>query len=198
MSEVLTERAGGLPESDDVNDALLKCYRYNPYSEDFNEFKHCLDTVAPVQLHFIPTTTPDVGVAPEHIREQWVGLRLPVRSKHYWEEDGEEGFVVRAREALEVLKRDRPEAYEWWQNYYIRTRAEENAQRKAQYEEEHGRPWEVYNAVDPIPANPDFPEYIANLDEFGFFPRWGVAVPEPEFRDTLTVAEPLYRENYGN
>lgn len=198
MSETLTEQTGELPDAENVNDSLLKYYRYNLYSGDFEEFKHCLDTVAPVQLHFMPTATPEVGVAPENIRDQWVGLRLPVRSKQYWEQDDEEGFVVRAREALEILKVERPEAYEWWRSYFIRQRVEENEKRLADYQERYGRPysfdhWTIDGShSDPVPENPDFPEYFVNTDWFVFYSRWGVAVPELGFKDAL-ANEPLLR-----
>lgn len=189
MSEVLANQTEGLPDAEKVNDDLLRGGRYNLYSGDFAEFTHSLDEVAPVQLYFVPTVTPDVGVAPDNIRDQWVGLRLPVRCKAYHEEDDEEGFVVRAREALEILRAERPEAYEWWQAYYIKQRAEADEKERAQHEERYGRDHDFYHS-DFAPKNPDFPEYFVNMDWFIFYPRWGVVVPEPDFRDAL-ANEPL-------
>lgn len=194
MSEILSKKTGELPEAGEINDVLFR--NYNLYSGDFDEFKHQLDIIAPVQVHFIPTVTPDVGVAPKNIRDQWVGLSLPVRSKQYHEGDGEEGFVVRAREALEALKLKRPEAYQWWRTHYIKQRNEENSREEAEYEERHGHPYSFDNwrvdgvFCEPVAENPDFPEYFVNMDWFIFYPRWGVAIPMPDFKDEL-ANEPL-------
>lgn len=192
MSETVPSLTGELPDAEDVNDSLLRYYRYDLYSGDFEEFKHCMDTVAPVQLHFITTVTPDVDVAPDHIRDQWLGLRLPVRSKRYVEQDGEEGFVVRSREALEILRLERPEAYAWWQQYYINQRVAADEKERAQHEELYGRDHDFYYS-EFARKNLEFPEYFANMDWFIFYPRWGVAVPEPDFKDAL-ANEPLLQQ----
>jgi hypothetical protein len=97
-----------------------------------------LDEVAPVYADFLVTKTPEQGEAPEEIREEWIGARLPVRAESV--EGDDEYFWVLAREACEVLKRISPLAHDWWSSFYEekgkRYHLEEEARK---YVRENGR-----------------------------------------------------------
>jgi hypothetical protein len=82
------------------------------YTPDFDVLKNRLDSIAPVRGIFNITSTPP-GFAPEEIREQWVGIALPIRGYI----NPREGVSVIAREAMELLKDKSPGAYQWWQKY---------------------------------------------------------------------------------
>lgn len=71
-----------------------------------------LDMVAPTYADFFITETPE-GFPPEDIRKEWVGLVVPVRC------ETSETVDVYAREAYEVLRNQRPKAFEWFREYYI-------------------------------------------------------------------------------
>jgi len=65
------------------------------------------------------TSTPP-GIAPEWVREQWVGVEIPL-PKH--DEDGIQvgvpdnlfGYQVETKVAIEALRKKSPEAVEWWE-----------------------------------------------------------------------------------
>jgi hypothetical protein len=181
----------GLPDAETTRQNILACRDYDPLAVDFKQLKRCFDLAAPVQLHYVPTVMPSYGIAPEHIRRQWLDLSLPVRSKEVTKEFGE-GFVVQSREALEILRTERPEAHEWWRNYYIDSRKQANGTALRRYEKSHDEPW-PYTALPPIPENKDFPEYGANMDWFVFSPDEGLVTPVPAYRESLRLNEPLFK-----
>ena len=89
-------------------------------TEDFGRLRSHLDRIAPVRATCAIVETPP-GFAPEEIREQWVGVTLPIRS--YF--DPHEGIAVLAREAMEILGETSPVAHAWWRGYYSDRAAEE-------------------------------------------------------------------------
>lgn len=117
-------------------------------TEDFRRLKFHLDRIAPVRAAFEIISTPP-GFAPEEVRNQWVGITLPIRGYY----DPSEGVGVLAREALELLKEQSPEAHKWWQQYY----ADESSARIPNVESE------------------DFPEFLANISHLVFSSDCGVA-----------------------
>jgi hypothetical protein len=183
-------RPDGLPNADEVNHRLIhdyhEAYVYDPLSGDYDAFVHLMNQVAPVQADFVPTVTPSGGPAPKEIRSQWVGLSLPVRSKQFVEKDQREGFVVRSREALEILKDQRPEAYEWWRDHYIKNRAKANIKAVEEHNKKHDDPKDPFSKQGEIyPKNPDFPEWGANCDWFVFYPEWGILLPRQIYAESL-------------
>ena len=79
---------------------------------DFKNYQDHIDRIAPVRSILIITKAPD-GFPPEWVRESWKGIFLPVRT-----DITRDGVEIVAREAIEALANTRPEAYEWWQNYW--------------------------------------------------------------------------------
>ena len=118
MSEI-PANSQGLPEADEIIYELMhgKSSYGDPFVDDDDYIAH-LDGIAPIQVYYVPTITPSGGAAPENIRAQWLGLQLPVRSKH---NDAEplKGFAVMGREAFQILQKDRPEADEWWRKHFL-------------------------------------------------------------------------------
>ncbi|HVV25691.1 MAG TPA: hypothetical protein VHC21_01495 [Candidatus Saccharimonadales bacterium] len=73
-----------------------------------------LDIHAPVFAKLV-VQTPPPGFPPAQIRQQWVGLELPLRAKPY-----PDGIPLLAFEAIDCLKKaGRTEAVKWWEDYYI-------------------------------------------------------------------------------
>lgn len=128
------------PERDDIVRGLL--ITGDAFTTDFIRLKSHLDRIAPVRAFFDITSTPR-GFAPEDIRQQWVGVTLPMRG-YFDPRDG--GVCILAREALELLKAKSPAAHRWWQQHYA--------------EEAHTK---VPN-VDPE----GFPEFLANISYLVF------------------------------
>lgn len=85
-----------------------------PVIEDFVEYTRALDRVAPVRATLNIEETPR-GFPPDKIRQAWVGKTLPIRTRL---DGGDIGYAILAREAIESLRDDEPEALEWWENYY--------------------------------------------------------------------------------
>ena len=132
------------PTRDEVINSLMltgECF-----TEDFTRLKSHLDRIAPVRAQFT-VTDPPPGYAPDEVREQWVGITLPIRGFF----NPREGVGVLAREALELLRDKSPLAYDWWQNHY----AEEAQER-------------IPNA-DPE----NFPAFLANISHLIFDYRCG-------------------------
>lgn len=81
-------------------------------------------TTAKIKIVAVPA-----GEAPEHVREQWVGLELPLIPDHSHgslrnldaqgvitqrETVVHSAFVVNAREAIDLLAAKHPRAGNWW------------------------------------------------------------------------------------
>ena len=86
------------------------------FTPDFDILKAHLDRIAPVRRWFKVLSTPP-GPEPSEIRQEWVGLTLPIRGPK------EEGIAVIAREALEKIRHKSTKAHEWWVNYYVQESA---------------------------------------------------------------------------
>ena len=109
------------------------------FTPDFEVLKAHLDRIAPVRTWFKVLSTPP-GFAPSEVRQEWVGLTLPIRGPR------DEGIAVIAREALEKLRHKRPGAHAWWVKYYVR----ESARRTPEVDSQ------------------DFPEFYANITQIIF------------------------------
>lgn len=72
-----------------------------------------LDMIAPVR-YVLTITNPPAGDMPSYLAEAWIGLRLPVRC----EPSMLGSVLVIGREAIEPLRDNCWEAYEWWDNHY--------------------------------------------------------------------------------
>jgi hypothetical protein len=104
------------------------------FTSDFDILKAHLDRIAPVRVWFKVLSLPP-GPAPDEIRQEWVGLTLPIRGPR------NEGIAIITREALEKLRHKSPKAHDWWEKYY----AQESATRA------------------PGVDSKDFPEFHANI-----------------------------------
>lgn len=77
-------------------------------------------------MQFVKIRSTPAGEAPDHIRQAWVGLVLPVvqsidrSSVSFGVISAEpmcmEGFEVPAQVALRILELEDPEAADWWVN----------------------------------------------------------------------------------
>lgn len=86
------------------------------FTDNIQRYKGILDTTLPVLNGFTVETTPP-GFPPEEIRQEWVGLTLPVRFTIDIEQVPE--VPVIAVEALHELERaGRHVARDWWREYY--------------------------------------------------------------------------------
>ena len=71
-----------------------------------------LDIFCPPFADFNIESTP-LGMAPDRIREAWIGLSLPVRCEAVG------GIAILGSEAVFTLEQSgKDEAAEWWKNYY--------------------------------------------------------------------------------
>src|SRR5882724_6455541 len=99
---------------DDIRLIILESGFSNTSYPDFvvNE----LNAKAPILGNFLVTELPAGTDSPERIRQQWIGLSLPVRCQGL---DFEGAVPVLAIEAmLELKKAGRLEAYNWWMREY--------------------------------------------------------------------------------
>ncbi|MGZ6004706.1 MAG: hypothetical protein ACXWLH_00995 [Candidatus Saccharimonadales bacterium] len=127
---------------------------------DWSKLKDHLDKIAPVRGSFEITDIPN-GHAPEEIRRQWIGVTLPIRGFY----EPQEGVAVLAREALEILKANKPEAHEWWQKHYTQEAS-----------------------LDLPNVNPEeLPKYVANIGFLTFDAACGIA---RLLTDTPLASEP--------
>ena len=93
------------------------------FTDQFDRYRSILDASVPVLGQFSIESTPP-GFAPEEIREDWIGLTLPVRFTVDIEQVPE--IPVMAAEALHGLEvAGRTIARDWWRQYYA-----EEAQRR--------------------------------------------------------------------
>jgi hypothetical protein len=193
MSEALAEQTEGLPDAEAVIKELIhgNSHRWNPSTDDYERMVGVLDEIAPVQAYYIPTRIPTLGVAPDDIKEEWIGLRLPVRSKS--ETEGEPGFTIMAREALEVLSQERPRADAWWRNHYVKEveRKTEEVREKRLAEGDY-LPYDWRGYVNH--PNNEFDEYIVNFDHLTFDPEEGIILPEPRYLGSLMTHDVLVAE----
>ena len=67
-------------------------------------------------MHIRIKSTPP-GEAPEHVRQAWVGLVLPVPGR--MRRRG--GYLIAADKAVEILSQQAPEAAEWWRQNKARS-----------------------------------------------------------------------------
>lgn len=87
------------------------------FTDDFEHYRAILDTSVPVLGQFSIDSTPP-GFPPEEIREDWVGLSLPVRFTVDIEQIPE--IPIMAAEALHALEAEgRTVACDWWRQYYV-------------------------------------------------------------------------------
>lgn len=133
------------PTPDAIVQALL--LTGDALTADWPRLQSHLDSIAPSRAIFHITSIPP-GFAPEEVRQQWVGVALPIRGVF----DPHEGVVVLAREALEFLKEKSPEAHVWWQQYYA-----DQAQAKIPNVDAEG-----------------FPEFLANVSNLIFNTQCGI------------------------
>ncbi len=104
-----------LPSADDISAAILERSPSEWTSWNPKTLEYFLDVNYPVFAQFVVEETPQ-GHAPEAIREDWVGLSLPVRANA--ESDG--ALPIVAFEAVDQLEHaGKQRSARWWKRDFI-------------------------------------------------------------------------------
>lgn len=126
------------------------------FTADYHRYSAVLDTSVPTLGQFSIESTPP-GFPPEEIREDWVGLTLPVRFAVNLELLPEVPIV--AAEALHVLEgAGKTIARDWWRQYY----AQEAKKRMPNVDGE------------------GCPDFLANVSLLVFDPSCGTLQEDPQ------------------
>lgn len=144
------------------------------FTDQYQRYVSVLDSSVPVLSRFSVESTPP-GFPPEEIREDWVGLTLPVRFTVDIEQVPEVPII--AAEALHALEgADKKVARDWWRQYY----AEEAEKRMPNVDSE---------------GHSDF---LANVSLLVFDPSCGTLRVDPQASHNEIVAglaDPSYWSN---
>lgn len=125
------------------------------FTDQFDRYRSILDASVPVLGQFSIESTPP-GFPPEEVRQDWVGLSLPVRFTVDIEQLPEVPIV--AAEALHVLEgAGKGIARDWWRQYY----AQEAKKRMPNVDDE------------------GYPDFLANVSLLVFDPSCGNLSEDP-------------------
>ncbi|MCA9334110.1 hypothetical protein KC963_03605 [Candidatus Saccharibacteria bacterium] len=126
------------------------------FTDQFDRYRSILDVSVPVLGQFSIESTPP-GFPPEEVRQDWVGLSLPVRFTVDIEQLPEVPIV--AAEALHVLEgAGKGIARDWWRQYY----AQEAKKRMPNVDDE------------------GYPDLLANVSLLVFDPSCGTLQEDPQ------------------